>query len=144
MSARLDMKRNLRLSLLLLCVFPSGCVRTLKSIKDLAAPPIAITPSTFIIDAEAKQFKFRSSGQHVFGHFKAEGESRNEIRAFIFDEDGFANWQNGRLVKTYYDSGKVTTGKIDVRLKAGTYYLVFDSRFSGRSNRVVTADIQIQ
>ena len=138
------MKRDLLSLLLLLCVFPSGCVRTLKSIKDLAAPPVALTPSSFTIGAESKQFQFRSSGQHVFGHFKAEGGSRNDIRVSIFDQDGFANWQNDHIVKTYYDSGKVTTGKIDVRLKPGTYYLVFDNRFSGVSNKAITSDIQIQ
>lgn len=140
----LVIKRNLLLLVLLLGLSASSCVRTLRSIKDLAAPPVAITPSTFTVGAEAKQFQFRSSGQHVFGHFKTEGASGNEIRAFIFDADGFANWQNGHIVKTYYDSGKVTTGKIDVRLKAGTYYLVFDNRFSGLSNRAITSDIQIQ
>ena len=141
---RLLMKRDLLSLLLLLCVFPSGCVRTLKSIKDLAAPPEALTPSTFTIGAESKQFQFRSSGQHVFGHFKAAGGSRNDVKVFICDEDGFANWQNGRPVRTYYDSGKVTAGKIDVRLKPGTYYLVFDNSFSGMSNKAVTSDIQIQ
>ena len=138
------MKRDLLSLLLLLCVFPSGCVRTLKSIKDLAAPPEALTPSTFTIGAESKRFQFRSSGQHVFGHFKAAGGSRNDVKVFICDEDGFANWQNGRPVRTYYDSGKVTAGKIDVRLKPGTYYLVFDNSFSGMSNKAVTSDIQIQ
>jgi hypothetical protein len=138
------MKRDLLSLLLLLCVFPSGCVRTLKSIKDLAAPPEALTPSTFTISAESKQFQFRSSGQHVFGHFKVEGVSRSDIRVFIFDEDGLANWRNGRTVRMYYDSGKVTVGKIDVRLKPGTYYLVFDNSFSGLSNKAITSDIQIQ
>jgi hypothetical protein len=116
----------------------------LKSIKDLAAPPQALTPATFTIGAESKQFQFRSSGQHVFGHFKAEGGSRNDIRVSIFDEDGFANWQNRRTARTYYDSGKVTAGKIDVRLKPGTYYLVFENSFSGLSNKAITSDIQIQ
>jgi hypothetical protein len=138
------MRRGLLSLLVLFCVFPSGCVRTLKSIKDLAAPPVALTPSTFTIGAESKQFQFRSSGQHVVGHFIAAGVSKNNIRVFIFDEDGFANWQNGRPVKTHYDSGKVTTGKIDLRLKPGTYYLVFDNSFSGVSNKTITSDIQIQ
>jgi hypothetical protein len=44
----------------------------------------------------------------------------------------------------YYDSGEVTVGKIDVRLKPGTYYLVFDNSFSGLSNKAITSDIQIQ
>jgi len=140
---RLLMKRDLLSLLLLVCVFPSGCVRTLKSIKDSAAPPEALTPLTFTIGAESKQFQFRSAGQHVFGHFKVEGVSRNDIRVFIFDEDGFAKWRNGRNVRMYYDSGKVTAGKIDVRLKPGTYYLVFDNSFSGLS-KTITSDIQIQ
>ncbi len=141
---RLVIKRDLLSLLLLLCVFPSGCVRTLKSIKDLAAPPMALTPSTFTIGAETKQFQFRSSGQHVFGQFKAEGASKNNIRVFIFDEEGFENWQNGRTAKMAYDSGRVAVGKIDARLKPGTYYLVFDNSFSGLSNKAITSNIQIQ
>jgi hypothetical protein len=90
--------------------------------------------------------QFRSSGQHVFGHFKAEGGSRNDITVCIFDEDGFANWQKRHTARMYYDSGKATAGKIDVRfrLKPGTYYLVFDNSFSGLSNKAITSDIQIQ
>ena len=141
---RLVTKRDFLSLFLLLCLFSSGCVRTLKSIRDLAAPPLGLTPSTFTMGAESKQFQFRSSGQHVFGHFKAEGVNRNNIRVLILDEDGFANWRNGRTVRMFYDSGKVTVGKIDVRLKPGTYYLVFDNSFSGLSNKTITSDLQIQ
>lgn len=141
---RLVTKRDFLSVFLLLCLFSSSCVRTLKSIRDLAAPPVGLTPSTFTMGAESKQFQFRSSGQHVFGHFKAEGMSRNNIRVLILDEDGFANWRNGRTVRMFYDSGKVTVGKIDVRLKPGTYYLVFDNSFSGLSNKTITSDLQIQ
>ena len=46
-------------------------------------------------------------------------------RVFIFGEDGLANWRNGRTVRMYYDSGKGTAGKIDVRLKPGTLLACF-------------------
>jgi hypothetical protein len=129
---------------LLLCLFSSGCVQALKLIKDAASPPKALTSSSFTVGAQSKYFQFQSSGQHVFGHFKAEGGSGNDIKVFILDEDGFANWQNKHSAKMYYDSGKVTAGKIDVRLKPGTYYLVFDNTFSVLSNKAITSDIQIQ
>jgi hypothetical protein len=73
-----------------------------------------------------------------------EGGSRNDIRLCIFDEDALANWRNRRTARMYYDSGKVTAGKIDVRLKPGTHHLVFDNSFSGLSNKAITSDIQIQ
>lgn len=138
------MRRNRLPLLLLVCLFSSGCVQALKSIKDAASPPKALTSSSFTVGPEPKYFQFQSSGQRVFGHFKAEGGSGNDIKVFILDEDGFANWQNKHSAKMYYDSGKVTAGKIDVRLKPGTYYLVFDNSFSVLTNKAITSDIQIQ
>jgi hypothetical protein len=75
----------------------------------------------------SNRFRFSSSGQRVFGRFQAEGGRGNDIKVYIFDEDRFLNWQNHHNANTYYDSGKVTVGRIDVALRSGIYYLVFDN-----------------
>lgn len=67
----------------------------------------------------------------VNGHFSATGGSGNDLECYIIDEDGFVNFKNGHETRTYYNSGKVTQAKIGTaNLPPGTYYLVFDNRFS--------------
>lgn len=67
----------------------------------------------------------------VNGHFAATGGSGNDIESFLTDEDGFANLKNGHPAMTYFNSGRVTQTKIEATLPSpGTYYLVFDNRFS--------------
>ncbi len=66
------------------------------------------------------------------GNFTASGGSGNDIEAYVLSEADFVNWQNGHPSNTYYNSGKVTIGNISVSLpaNAGTYYLVFNNKFS--------------
>ena len=68
----------------------------------------------------------------VTGHFTATGGSGNDIIVYILDEDGLANLKNGHPTRTYYNSEKVTQSSIQAVLPPapGTYYLVFDNRFS--------------
>jgi hypothetical protein len=73
------------------------------------------------------------------GNFTASGGSGNDIEAYVFSENDFMNWQNRHSAKTYYNSGRVTANNVSVNLPddAGTYYLVFDNRFSLFSPKVV-------
>jgi hypothetical protein len=68
----------------------------------------------------------------VQGRFTATGGAGNDIFVFLLNEDGFTNWKNRHQVPAYYSSGKVTVGDVNAVLPndAGTYYLVFDNRFS--------------
>jgi hypothetical protein len=67
----------------------------------------------------------------VDGHLIASGGTGNDIECYIVDEDGFTNFKNGHPSSTYYNSGKVTTAKIQAsNLSAGTYYIMLDNRFS--------------
>jgi heme/copper-type cytochrome/quinol oxidase subunit 2 len=67
----------------------------------------------------------------INGHFTATGGTGNDIECFLLDEDGFANFKNGHTARTYYNSGKVTQAKIEIRnLPTGTYYIMLDNRFS--------------
>lgn len=73
------------------------------------------------------------------GNFTASGGSGNDIEVYVMSEADFVNWQNGHAAKTYYNSGKVTVGNITVNLPAdaGTYYLVFNNKFSLLSSKSV-------
>lgn len=68
----------------------------------------------------------------VQGHFTAAGGRGNDIEVYLLDQDQFTNWQNGHATPTYYNSGKVTVGDMNAVLPndAGTYYLVFNNKFS--------------
>ena len=76
---------------------------------------------------------------HLEGSFTASGGSGNDVEVYVLPETDFVNWQNQHAAKTYYNSGKVTVGNFSVNLPtdAGTYYLVFDNRFSLLSNKEV-------
>jgi hypothetical protein len=67
----------------------------------------------------------------INGRFTATGGSGNDILCYILDDDGLVNFKNGHTVRTYYNSGKVTTAQIGAaNLLSGTYYLVLDNRYS--------------
>jgi hypothetical protein len=68
----------------------------------------------------------------INGHFTATGGMGNDIIAYITDEDGLANLKNGHDARVFYNSQKVTQSAISAALPnaPGTYYLVFDNRFS--------------
>lgn len=80
----------------------------------------------------------------VAGRFRAQGGSGNDVEVYILDEDGFENYRNGHRVQTYYNSGRVTVGTINVTLGSGRYYLVFNNSFSTVSNKAVNARVELQ
>jgi len=72
------------------------------------------------------------------GEFVATGGSGNDIKVFLFDQVNFLNWKNGHDAPSIYSSGQVTAGKINLPFKqSGTYYLVFDNRFSALTGKSV-------
>jgi len=79
----------------------------------------------------------------VKGHFTATGGSGNDIEVYLLSEDQFTNWNNGHPTPTFYNSGRVTVGDLDITLpnNAGTYYLVFANQFSLLSPKAVEENI---
>lgn len=92
--------------------------------------------SWFVLESTADGARFQ-------GRFRAQGGSGNDITCFILDEDGFENYSNGHSTPAFYNSGKVTVGRFDVRLPPGKYYLVFDNHGSAFSNKVVAVDVNV-
>jgi len=66
------------------------------------------------------------------GRFRAAGGIGNDIEVFLLSQDDYTNWQNGHAARALYNSGKVTVGEVGAVLPnvAGTYYLVFNNKFS--------------
>lgn len=76
----------------------------------------------------------------VQGRFRV--TAGKDVEAFIFDQDGFENFSNGTRAKTWYNSGRVTVDSPKLRLRPGTYYLVFSNKFSVVTNKLVEVDIR--
>jgi len=79
---------------------------------------------------------------NLHGNFTASGGLTNDVEVFVLSADDYVNWQNRHAAKTFYNSGKVTVGTLNVNLPAdaGTYYLVFNNRFSLLTQRTVLVD----
>jgi hypothetical protein len=111
--------------------------------KPPAEQEQALTPASFTVGAgKVRSFCFRSTGEvnRIAGRWRAEGGSRNDIHVMLIDAEELENLENDNKVPTYYNR-KATTGRIDVRLKAGEYCLVFDNSGSIISNKAVTSTI---
>ena len=69
----------------------------------------------------------------------------NEVEAFLFSDDEFANWQSG-YSGAYYTSGRVARGEIvaDLPSGAGAYYVVFNNKFSPRAAKTVQAAVTLR
>ncbi len=93
---------------------------------------------TLTVPAEAANVKLQ-------GHFTASGGSGNDIEAYVLSQDQYTNWQNGHATSTFYNSGKVTAGEIEAALPAGagTYYLIFDNKFSLLTPKAVQEDMTL-
>jgi len=79
------------------------------------------------------------------GHFTASGGSGNDIEVFLLNQDAYTNWQNGHPSSAYYNSGKVTVADANTTLPngAGTYYLVFNNKFSLFSPKAVAENFNL-
>jgi hypothetical protein len=79
------------------------------------------------------------------GNFTASGGAGNTIEAFVFSEADYVNWQNWHVTAPFYSSGKVTMGSMEINLPsgAGTYYLVFNNKFSLLSPKTVHLDAEL-
>lgn len=72
----------------------------------------------------------------LIGNFSAVGGSGNDIRVMV--------WATDAPGVALYDSGKVTSGGMNVNLQPRTsYILAFDNRFSLSSPKIVTADVSL-
>jgi hypothetical protein len=122
----------------------------MKTIKFLSSVALVVILSSISIQAEPEKTYVVDPGAYMYvewnfgeattvsAKFRARGGSGNDIEVFIVDEEGFENWRNGHNAPTFYNSGRVTVGHFNLRLKPGKYFRVMNNRFSAVSNKVVT------
>lgn len=126
------------LSLLFIAALPTGAIS-----PDAGT----IVDSAFTVGANkfvSYPFDVHPRGGRVYGKFRAEGGSGNDIECFIVDEDGLINFGNGHSTPVFYTSGRVAVATINVVLGEGRYYMVFNNRFSALSPKAVEAHIFIK
>jgi hypothetical protein len=80
----------------------------------------------------------------VAGSFNASGGSGNDISAVIADESEYTNWINGHEAQVYWSTkGRKTTGRFEVRLPPGTYYLAISNKFSVLTAKYVFLEAEL-
>lgn len=122
---------------------PQWIHRVIEPKKDtLAIPPGNYWSQEFNVTEQMEGYKAKNYQLH--GRFEVQGGSKNDIRAYIFDRDGFVNWKNKNNYLRFYESGVVTVGNFDVTFNPGTYYLVFDNSMSFFSNKVVNLQMSVE
>ena len=120
--------------------------------RQLVAQPRTEVLSNAEFALAAAQYRYtrfevpqNAGAVRVEGTFSASGGAGNDVEAYIFANDDFVNWQNRHRVHTFYNSGRVTQGTLEVTLPptAGTYYLVFNNNFSVLSAKTVQTSIRL-
>jgi hypothetical protein len=80
----------------------------------------------------------------LWGNFTAQGGAKNDIQAFIVDNNGLTNLKNGNSARTFYSSGMITVDNFDLYLQPGQYFILFNNKFSVFSNKVVSVNYTIE
>lgn len=132
------MKRPVILIFLFSLVISFACQKTPAEKRVQASAPAPRYITQIIVDERVSVPSMQDTHYPLLiqdkaslsGDFRAEGGSGNDIQVLVMDEDNYINWKNGHEARVYYDSGKITIGKIDLTLAPGKYYLVFSNRFA--------------
>lgn len=101
-----------------------------------------LTPENFGVGAGSYQsWSFEvSRSARVFGQFRTQG---GEINVLVIDEQDFEAFRNGKGGHSYYDSGRVGGGQVELRLRSGRYVVIFDNRFSPYSSKTISSNLQL-
>lgn len=73
----------------------------------------------------------------VEGGFVANDILGNNIIVLVLDDYNFNKFENGELVSSFYDGGKVKSGAFNLTLQAGDYYIVMSNQYSMISTKTV-------
>jgi LEA14-like dessication related protein len=82
-------------------------------------------------------FNMQCSGT-LTGQFSAQASLGDNIIVYVLDSTGFRQFQSGTSASTYYNSGKVSSGTLNVGLTSGQYYLVLSNTYSTFSTKNVS------
>lgn len=111
-----------------------------------------VTESSFSVKSHSfSVYKFTvppaTSSVAVNGQFTVAGAPADDaIEVYVMADNDFAIWRNGYSTTSFYESGRVTQGSVAANLPggAGTYYVVFNNRFSPRGTKTVSSNIGVQ
>ena len=84
-------------------------------------------------------FRVPPTGSKVTGQFMV---AQHDIEVTIMDANGFMIWSRGNATFTYYFSGRVNAGSIDVNLSPGDYYLVVNNKYSVFTPKTFVIDVK--
>lgn len=80
----------------------------------------------------------------ISGSFSVSGGSGNDINVYIMSSQDYSSWKNGNQVYPNYNSGRVSSGNINLQLSPGqAYYIIFDNTFSLISSKTVSGQITL-
>lgn len=102
----------------------------------------AIPPASFRVEpGQYYTSHFNVSGQgHISGSFNAS----SDLYCYVVDEDGFANFTSRQGFRSFYSSGKVVSGQMNLNLAPGSYYIIFSNTFSFLTSKNVSTNISLQ
>ena len=98
---------------------------------------------------QCKIFEFevdpsRMREARIVGRFEAAGGGGNDIEVIIAERDEFLNWFSNHGGSIIYNSGKRTTGTLNVPINSpGAYVVAFSNKFSTVSAKAVSGNIVI-
>jgi hypothetical protein len=117
---------------------------TTSETEAIMAAAFSVNPHSFA----AYRFTVPASASNVVlsGQFKAAGGPVNDVEVHVLADAAFAAWQSGYSTSTYYSSGRVSQGDIHAALPpgAGSYYIVFNNKFSPRIAKAVQSDVNLR
>ena len=103
-----------------------------------------VIDSTFPVRARSYQsYSFDVTGSgHLTGTFSATG-GRDDIDVWVIDANEMANFANSHRTYFYYHSDYVSYGQINLRLRSGSYYIIFSNRAALLTNKIVEAQVYL-
>ncbi|MDQ6785483.1 MAG: hypothetical protein M3033_01505 [Acidobacteriota bacterium] len=115
------------------------------SVLPTPATSRTIVNNTLTIEAEHyKSIKFNlDTPARIVGRVEASG-GNNDIDTIVLDSDEFTNFQNTGNYRSFYHSGYVTIGNINLTLSPGSYYVIFSNSKSIFTNKIVRATVAVQ
>ena len=74
----------------------------------------------------------------VTGQFSAEAALGDNIIVYLLDQNNFDAFKSGSSAQAYYNSGKVSSGSLNVGISPGTYYIIMSNTYSSFSTKTVS------
>ena len=117
--------------------------------QTIVEAPISVKPQSFAY----YEFTVPPGAVNVgvTGQFDSEGRpdkknnnaNDNNIETYVLTDSAFVVWRNGYATGSRYESDRVAQGTINATLPGGSgiYYLVFNNRFSQRTEKTVHAAV---